>query len=73
LVSTDGSTAHAIYRLVLAGKEPGALSVDANVTTGAGYYIGLADYGNNRWQWAGPFTEHHTCFDLAQDLTGGHQ
>lgn len=57
--STMGNLSYAIYRLPLGGKESGAVSIDANLTAGQGYFVGLADYGMSRWQMHGPFTDNH--------------
>ncbi|MCB1221406.1 MAG: PKD domain-containing protein [Planctomycetales bacterium] len=65
IASAAGTTAQAMYRIPLAGGHPGVVSVDANLLAGKGYYIGLADYGSNRWQWHGPFTDNHVRLSTA--------
>ncbi|MCB1219086.1 MAG: hypothetical protein H7A35_06440 [Planctomycetales bacterium] len=63
--SAPGTTAQAMYRIPLGGGHPGVVSVDANLVSGRGYYIGLADYGSSRWQWHGPFTDNHIRISTA--------
>jgi outer membrane protein assembly factor BamB len=70
LSSTSGTWSYAIYRIPLGGGEPGAVSVDANVTSGTGYYVGLADYGSDTWEWHGPFTDNHVRLDTADTSAG---
>jgi hypothetical protein len=58
LASTTATVGYAIYRVPLGGSEPGAISVDANLTAGDGYYVGLGDYAVNAWSWGGPFSDN---------------
>lgn len=63
-----GAVAYAMYRLTLAGRQPGVITVDANLRTAASeYYVAVADYGKQRWQWSGPFAEAQ----LTLDINGG--
>ena len=55
--SGGGELSYAMYRIPLGGRAPRVVSVDANLRpmidgSLGGYYVGLADYGNNSWQWA---------------------
>jgi PKD repeat protein len=47
----------AMYRLVLGGAQPGAISVDAQLPAGGQFWVALSDYARNAWQWHGPFSE----------------
>lgn len=49
----------ATYRLILGGVQPGVISADVNLLAGRGYFLGLADYGRDSWQWFGPFSDSH--------------
>ena len=60
LNSVDNSSrAHAMYRVSMGSNQPGIISVDANLRDGSGYYVGLSNYGTDRWDWNGPFTDNH--------------
>ncbi|MEZ5336897.1 MAG: PKD domain-containing protein [bacterium] len=66
LRSTAGANglAHALYRLPLGSAQPGCLCLDVNpLPDGNGnpaeFFVGLSDYSLGRWEWHGPFTEHH--------------
>lgn len=64
LVSGAAQASFAIYRLVLDGAQPGAVSVDANIKPResggqSSYFIGLSDYVGLRWEWHGPFSDSH--------------
>lgn len=66
LTSVTGSLSYAVYRVPLGGDEPGVVSVDANVTAGDGYFVGLADYGRDAWEWHGPFSDNHIRLSVAR-------
>ncbi|MCB1218184.1 PQQ-binding-like beta-propeller repeat protein [bacterium] len=66
ITSSAGTVSQAMYRIPLGGGQPGVVSVDANLLSGAGYYVGIADYGAGRWQWHGPFSDNHLRFATAQ-------
>ncbi len=66
VLSSPGGSAHAMYRIPLGNGQPGVVSVDANLLSGTGYYIGLADYEGGRWQWHGPFTDNHVRLSTAR-------
>ncbi|MEZ5336902.1 MAG: PKD domain-containing protein [bacterium] len=58
------AVSYAIYRLPMGGFQPGALALDANVLPAADgspsrYYLGLSSYADGRWEWHGPYSEHH--------------
>jgi hypothetical protein len=64
VTAAAGERSYALYRLTLGGQQPGAVSVDVNLhqMTGEGarpteYWLGLSDYGAERWQWIGPLTD----------------
>ncbi|MEP0813615.1 MAG: PQQ-binding-like beta-propeller repeat protein [bacterium] len=55
-----GMVAYAIYRIPLAGEEPGLLTADVNLKpkedgSPSSYWIGISDYGRETWKWLGPF------------------
>ena len=61
--SGDGIS-YALYRIPLAGFQPGALAFDVNIQPDGSaaqseYYIGLSHYAAGRWEWHGPYSEHH--------------
>jgi outer membrane protein assembly factor BamB len=64
--SAPGSSASAMYRIALGGNQPGVVSVDANLLSGTGYYLGIADYDSGRWNWHGPFTDNHVRISTAR-------
>lgn len=66
LSSTEEESSYALYRIPLGGEQPGVVTVDANVVSGSGYYVGLADYGSSAWQWHGPFTDNHVRIATVQ-------
>lgn len=59
--------AWAMYRVPLAGQQPGALALDVNLNARSGapagtpsaYYLGLSDYAKGAWEWHGPFSDSH--------------
>ncbi|MCB1221408.1 MAG: PQQ-binding-like beta-propeller repeat protein [Planctomycetales bacterium] len=65
LAAPSGAVAWAIYRLSSGSEGPGVLAVDANLLSGKGYFVGIADYGSGRWEWHGPFTDNHVRLSLA--------
>lgn len=65
LSSAVASLSYAVYRIPLGGAQPGVVSVDANLSAGTGYYVGLADYGPRSWNWHGPFTDNHIRLSTA--------
>jgi outer membrane protein assembly factor BamB len=65
ITSAAGSTSQAMYRIPLGGGHPGVVSVDANLLSGSGYYVGLANYGSSRWSWHGPFSDNHVRISTA--------
>ena len=66
ITSVTGGSASAMYRIPLAGNQPGVVSVDANLLSGTGYYLGIADYDGGRWNWHGPFTDNHVRISTAR-------
>ncbi|MEZ5337825.1 MAG: PKD domain-containing protein [bacterium] len=63
---TDASAAsYAMYRVSLGGSQPGIVSIDANLLSGSGYYVGFSNYGTGRWDWRGPFTDNHIRLQAA--------
>ncbi len=64
LTSVEGNLSYAIYRIPMAGEEPGAVAVDANVHINGAYYVGVADYSADTWHWYGPFNKSHVRFTL---------
>jgi len=72
--SGSGTVSWVMYRVLMGGQQPGVVSVDANVGAQSDgspseYHIGLANYGENRWDWYGPFTDSHVR--LGTDAAGG--
>ena len=66
----NGSLSWAVYRMPMAGQQPGVVSTDVNLLRrGDGliseYYIGLADYDRNAWDFHGPFKDNHVRLSLA--------
>jgi hypothetical protein len=58
LVSGDGEggLAYGLYQLQgLAGKKPQTLSVENTPGAEGEYFVGLANYSTQNWQWFGPF------------------
>ena len=66
----DSSTSYAMYRVTMGAEQPGVVSVDANLLSGSGYYVGLSDYTTDRWDWRGPFTDSHVRLQAVVDATG---
>ncbi len=58
--SLPGTLAYAMYRIPLFGGQPAVASVDVNLLGGEGYYLGLSNYADQRWEWHGPFAGNHT-------------
>ncbi len=63
-VAGERGLSFAIYRLALAGEQPGVVSADANLLPLANgqrssYYLGVSDYAAGRWEWHGPFSDNH--------------
>lgn len=55
-------TSHAVYRLEMAGNQPGVVAVDINLKARndgslSDYWLGVSDYANGQWRWHGPFTD----------------
>ncbi|MEZ5337828.1 MAG: PKD domain-containing protein [bacterium] len=68
LNGNDGnSLSQAMYRISMAASQPGIVSVDANLLSGKGYYVGLSNYGTGRWDWQGPFTDNHVRLQAVTD------
>ena len=70
LTSGADTAALAIYRLTLAGTQPGAVNCDVNLRPAAGggassFYVGLSDYARGSWEWRGPFNDGQVCLDTA--------
>jgi len=63
-VAGNEDLSYAIYRIPMAGEQPGAIAVDANVHINGAYYAGVADYGADTWHWYGPFSQSHVRFTL---------
>jgi PKD repeat protein len=74
-VPGGGNLAYALYRMELAGFQPGVVSVDVNLLDGPtlerGYYLALADYSRTSWDWHGPFRDHHVRISTGPDLRRG--
>ncbi|MCB1186081.1 PKD domain-containing protein [bacterium] len=68
--SDDSATSFAMYRVSLAGGQPGVVSVDANVISGSGYFVGLSDYSSGHWNWQGPFSDNHIRLQAVTDQDG---
>ncbi|MCB1188452.1 PQQ-binding-like beta-propeller repeat protein [bacterium] len=71
-----GESSYGIWRVPLAGNEPGTLSIDANLLESSQgdpseYYLAVANYGTGRWDWQGPFTDSHVRLSLAESLVDG--
>ncbi|MCB1219577.1 MAG: PQQ-binding-like beta-propeller repeat protein [Planctomycetales bacterium] len=60
-------TSHAMYRISMGSAQPGIVSVDSNLLSGDGYFVGLSNYGTGRWDWHGPFTDNHIRLQAASD------
>ncbi|HES57881.1 MAG TPA: hypothetical protein ENO21_00445, partial [Firmicutes bacterium] len=65
-----------IYRLTLSGAQPGVVSADVNLLEADGggpsrYYIGLANYADDCWEWRGPFSDSHVRLSLAKEVAAG--
>ncbi|MCB1217174.1 PQQ-binding-like beta-propeller repeat protein [bacterium] len=76
LESAAGGSAYGIWRIPLAGEQPGTLSADVNLLDdGNGspsqYLIGLANYGTGRWDWHGPFADSHVRLSLGKGISEG--
>ncbi len=58
-------SSYALYQISLGPSQPGVIAADINLRlqhggTGlSGFYIGLSNYSRGRWDWSGPFTDHH--------------
>jgi len=66
----------ASYRLLMAGRQPGVVALDVNLhgtsaKTVSTYWVGLSDYARGRWQWRGPFSDHHVRLSTAADVAAG--
>lgn len=77
LTSEVSDISWAIYRLPMGGVQPGVVGTDTNVVPllGGGmgvYYVGLADYGREAWEWHGPFMDNHLRFATAEAVAAGH-
>ncbi|MCB1186083.1 PKD domain-containing protein [bacterium] len=71
LNGTDSTgTSYAMYRVSMGSGQPGIVSVDANLLSGKGYYVGLSDYGSGRWDWHGPFTDNHVRLQAVTNESG---
>lgn len=68
-VSSTG-TSYAMYRVSMGAQQPGIVSVDANLLSGSGYYVGLSNYGSSRWDWQGPFTDNHVRLPAVLEASG---
>ncbi len=75
---------YALYRLPMAGAEPGAISLDVNLSAaaqspaaGSGddaglvYWVGVANYASARWEWHGPMTDSAVRVATAAAVKGG--
>ncbi|MBN2082550.1 PKD domain-containing protein [bacterium] len=68
---------YAMFRLEMAGAQPGVLSADINLhADGHGarsqYWLGIADYGAGCWRWLEPCDDAHGRFSLgAGDYLSG--
>lgn len=72
--SGSGLTAWASYRIPMGAQQPGALAFDVNLQARSDgslsqYFIGLSDYSTGRWEWHGPYSDHHVR--LAQSTQRG--
>jgi hypothetical protein len=71
LNGTDSSgSSYAMYRVSMGSAQPGIVSVDANLRSGSGYYVGLSNYGTSRWDWQGPFTDNHVRLQAVTEASG---
>ncbi|MEZ5337827.1 MAG: PQQ-binding-like beta-propeller repeat protein [bacterium] len=71
LNGNDGNaTSYAMYRVSMGTQQPGIVSVDANLLSGKGYYVGLSNYGTGRWDWQGPFIDNHVRLQAVTDSSG---
>ncbi|MBN2081339.1 PKD domain-containing protein [bacterium] len=66
----------AIYRLRLGGEQPGVVGFDVNplaMSDGgqSAYWVGLADYGADCWEWYGPYTDNHVRIPTAARVAAG--
>ncbi|MCB1217419.1 PQQ-binding-like beta-propeller repeat protein [bacterium] len=68
-ISTTGISS-AMYRISMGAEQPGIVSVDANLISGKGYYVGLSNYGTGRWDWQGPFIDNHVRLQAVTDSSG---
>lgn len=76
ITSPAGEISYGIYRIPLAGAQPGTLSTDVNLLDdGSGapssYYLGLANYGSGRWEWHGPFSDGHVRLSYGDRIAAG--
>jgi hypothetical protein len=60
----SGELAWASYRIPMGTQQPGALALDVNLRARSDgslseYFIGMSDYGSGRWEWHGPYKDHH--------------
>ncbi|MCC7477821.1 hypothetical protein IT575_05125 [bacterium] len=75
---------YALYRLPLGGSEPGAISVDVNLSAaalspvadsgdemGLRYWVGVANYASGRWEWHGPMSESAVRIGTAAQVRDG--
>lgn len=70
LTSGAGSLSYAIYQIGL-GDQPGVIDVDANMTAGDGYYVGLSNYDTGTWEWHGPFSDHNPRLFTGEQVDAG--
>jgi PKD repeat protein len=72
--SGSADLSYAQYRIPLGSAQPGALAFDVNLLARSDgspsqYYVGLSSYDNGRWEWHGPYSEHHVRL-VASDQPG---
>ncbi|MCH7471456.1 PKD domain-containing protein [bacterium] len=72
-----GALSYALYRIPLGGAQPGVVSADVNLhlRDGGGslseYWLGLSSYGEEVWDWRGPFSDSHVRISLGDAIAGG--
>jgi PKD repeat protein len=73
--AAPGQLAYAIYRLAIGSAQPGAISLDVNPgSTGIDtrhYFVGLANYSSQRWDWHGPFSDNHVRLSPGAAVSAG--
>ncbi len=76
LSSPAEGIAYGIYRIPMAGVEPGTVSADVNLLAdGSGapsqYYLAAGNYATDRWEWHGPFSDSHVRISTGARIRAG--